>query len=160
MTSPPQLTPSAVHEAGHIVVAYALGRRVPLIRMGRQMAPVEHPHTSLLRGSVTAGESRFGPPLATEINRRVEGSPLAASHVEYLRAELVTCLGGTLAETRSFGPRHSGGELADVAQASIVVKLLGISADAGGGAARVARAGRIAKQRHRRAVCKRRAGGD
>jgi hypothetical protein len=145
MTSPNELTAAAVHEAGHVVVAYALGRRVTLIRIGRRTVPLEHPHTELLQGSVTGGESRFAPALATEINHRLEtGIPLDAGHLEWLRAELVTCLAGALAETRFFGARDSGSELADLKQASIVVTRLGITADADGGAARVDRAGEIA----------------
>ena len=39
MTPSIELTSAAVHEAGHVVVAYALGRRVTLIRLGEQTVP-------------------------------------------------------------------------------------------------------------------------
>jgi hypothetical protein len=147
MTRPTELTQAAVHEAGHVVVAYAVGRRVTLIRLGRQTVPSGHPHAELLKGSVTGGESRFGPALATEINHRVNtGIPLAPEHLEWLRAELVTCFAGALTETRLLGETNSGSELADLKQASIIVGLLGITADPDGGAARVDRAGRIAER--------------
>jgi hypothetical protein len=147
MTSPAELTPSGVHEAGHIVVGYALGRRVTLIRLGRQMVPADHPHAELLQGSVTGGESRFGPALATEINYRVNTEiPLAADHLEWLRAELVTCFAGVLAETRLLGEMNPEGAVADLKQASIIIGLLGITADADGGAARLERAQGIAER--------------
>jgi hypothetical protein len=147
MTSIAGLTPAAVHEAGHIVVACALGRRVTLIRLGRRMVPADHPHAELLQGSITGGESRFAPALATDINHRVEtGIPLNAVHLEWLRAELVTCFAGALAETRLLGEKRPESELADLKQASIVVRLLGITADADGGEARVAHAGGIANR--------------
>jgi hypothetical protein len=146
-TSIAALTSTAVHEAGHIVVAYALGRRVTFIRIGRQMVPADHPHAELLQGSVTGGESRFGPALATEINYRVNtGTPLAADHLEWLRAELVTCFAGALAETRLLGEMDPEGAVADLKQASIIVGLLGITADADGGAARLERAEGVAQR--------------
>jgi hypothetical protein len=115
MTSIAGLTPAAVHEAGHIVVACALGRRVTLIRLGRRMVPADHPHAELLQGSITGGESRFAPALATDINHRVEtGIPLNAVHLEWLRAELVTCFAGALAETRLLGEKRPESELAEL----------------------------------------------
>jgi len=147
MTPSIELTSAAVHEAGHVVVAYALGRRVTLIRLGEQTVPTNHPHTELLKGSVTGGESRFGPALATEIYENVNaGIPLTAGQIEWLRAELVTCFAGALAETRLRGEQNTGSALADLKQGSIVVGLLGINADADGGEARVERAGGIAER--------------
>lgn len=142
-----RLTRGAVHEAGHVAVAYALGRRVTFIRMGRQVVPANHPHVELLQGSVTDGESRFGPALATEINNRVNtGTPLEADHVEWLRAELVTCFGGVLAETTLLGEMDQEGAAADLKQASITIQLLGIRADADGGEARLERAQEVAQR--------------
>jgi hypothetical protein len=147
MTRSTQVTPAAVHEAGHVVVGYALGRRVLLIRLGKQTVPTGHPNAELLEGSVTGGESRFGPALATEINDGAQaGIPLTASQIEWLRAELITCFAGALAETRLLGKENSESALADLKQGSIVVGLLGITADADGGAARVERAGGIAER--------------
>jgi hypothetical protein len=137
---------TAVHEAGHIVVAYALGRRVTLVRIGRQTVPADHPHAELLQGSVTGGESRFGPALGPEISHRIEtGAPLATNHIEWLCSELVTCFAGFHAELRLLGEMDQDGALADVAQASIVVRFLGITGDVDGGATRVERAEQIAQ---------------
>jgi hypothetical protein len=60
------------------------------MRIGSQMVPADHTHADLLQGSVTGGESRFGPALATEINHGVNtGTPLESDHLEWRRAELV-----------------------------------------------------------------------
>ncbi len=110
------------------------------------MVPADHPHAELLQGSVTGGESRFGPALGTEISHRIEtGAPLATNHIEWLRAELVTCFAGFHAELRLLGEMDQDGAVADVTQASIVVRFLGITGDADGGAARVERAEQIAQ---------------
>lgn len=114
--------------------------------VGRRF-PQNHPHAKLLQGSVTGGESRFAPALASEISHRVEtGAPLATNHIDWLRAELVVCFAGFHAETRVLGAIDQEGALADVKQASIVIGFLGITRDADGGAARLARAEGIAEQ--------------
>ena len=141
------LRPTAVHEAGHIVVAYALGRRVTHVRIGRHAVPGDHPHVELLEGAVTGGESRFGPALASEINHRAKtGLPLDANHIEWLRAELVTCFSGFHAEAALLDKVDQDGAVADMKQGSIAVSLLGITADADGGEARVERAEAIARE--------------
>lgn len=141
------LRPTAVHEAGHIVVAYALGRQVTLVRIGRQTVPSDHPHAELLRGAVTGGESQFGPALASEINHRAKtGFPLDANHIEWLRAELVICFSGFHAEVALLDKMDQDGAVADMKQGSIAVSLLGITADADGGAARVERAEQLARE--------------
>lgn len=142
----PELTRSAVHEAGHVVVAYALGRSVFLLRMGSQAVPKDHPHWDVLEGSVSGAESRFGPSLAAEISQTANsGASLTPEHIEWLRAELVTCLAGRLAELQLLGDSTEEGWLADAQQASVVVGMLGFTSDADGGEARLNRAGHIAE---------------
>jgi hypothetical protein len=146
MTRPTELTRAGAHEAGHVVVVYALGRRVTLVRLGREAVPDDHPHIGLLEGAITGAETQFSPALGTEINRRVrEGEQLAEEHIEWLQAELVTCYAGALAETQLFGSSTDESALADLQQAAIVVRMLGITADADGGSARLSRAGAIAE---------------
>jgi hypothetical protein len=139
------LTPAGVHEAGHVVVAYALGRRVSLVRLGSHPVPDDHPHAEVLAGSIAGGETRFGPDLASEISKRFnDGQPLALEHVEWLRAELVICHAGTAAEERLLGSATPEGWTADAQQGAVVVRMLGITDDSDGGAARVERAANIA----------------
>jgi len=139
------LTPSGVHEAGHVVVAYALGRRVTLVRLGSHPVPDDHPHAEVLAGSIAGGDTRFGPDLASEISKRFnDGQPLALEHLEWLRAELVICHAGIAAEERLLGSATPEGWTADAQQGAVVVRMLGITDDPDGGAARVERAANIA----------------
>jgi hypothetical protein len=141
MAAASKLSPSAVHEAGHVVVGYAIGRRVILVRMGSRAVPKDHPH-DVLAGSTVSGETRFGPELVSEINRRSKsGQPFDAEHVEWLRAELVTCYAGALAEVQLLGHASEVGKLADLTQGVHVARMLGITDDPDGGEARLSRAG-------------------
>jgi hypothetical protein len=133
-----KLTPTPVHEAGHAVVGYALGRRVTLIRIGREAVPSDHPHAEVLRGAVTGGETRFEPALGAEISRRANsGEALDDHEIKWLRAELVTCFAGIFAELKVFGAFEEGGAAADAQQAAIALRFLGLTTDADGGAARL-----------------------
>lgn len=140
-----RLSSSAVHEAGHVVVAYVLGRRVSLVRTGSREVPDDHPHAQLLAGSITGGETRFAPDLASEISEHFNsGRQLELEHVEWLLAELVICHAGTAAEERILGRATSEGWTADAQQGAVVVRMLRITDDPDGGAARVERAASIA----------------
>jgi hypothetical protein len=139
------LIPAGVHEAGHVVVACALGRGVTFVRLGSQPVPEDHPHRELLKGSITGGESRFSPAFGLEISKRVKcGLPLTPEHVEWLRIELVTCFAGRLAEVQLLSSASDESWLADAQQAAIIIGFLGIKGDADGGEARIASAGNIA----------------
>jgi hypothetical protein len=118
-----------------------------LLQLGSKPVPKDHPHASLLAGSTTGGETRFGPDLVSEINRRVKATELLDSeHIEFLRAELVTCFAGSLSETKLLGQASDVGRLADLKQAAVVFNMLGWSHDADGGSARLQRAGDLAEK--------------
>lgn len=135
------MTHTAVHEAGHVVVGYALGRRVSLVRIGREAVPANHPHAEVLRGAVTGGETRFEPALGAEISRRANaGETLDDHEIHWLRAELVTCFAGIFAELNVFGAFEEGGATADAQQAALVLRFLGLTTEADGGAAFLERA--------------------
>lgn len=140
------LTHTPVHEAGHVVVGYALGRRVSLIRIGRQAVPANHPHADVLQGAVTGGETRFEPALGAEISRRANaGETLDDHEIHWLRAELVTCFAGIFAELKVLGAFEDGGAAADVQQAALVLRFLGLTTEADGGAARLEQAQTLAQ---------------
>lgn len=139
------LSRAAVHEAGHVVVARALGRQVVLVRIGTQAVPDDHPHAGVLAGATAGGETRLGPILGPEIARRADaGEAFDQEHVDWLRAELVICLAGVAAEQQLLGGATAASGVGDTAQGATVARLLGVLGDADGGAARVARAEAIA----------------
>jgi hypothetical protein len=135
------LRPAAVHEAGHAVVGFALGRRVALVRIGSEPVPDDHPQAAVLGGSITGGETRFDPDLIPAMQRQNSaGLPYTPEQIEWLRGELVTCMAGVAAEAELLGASSDDAGTADLRQAAIVANILGITQDADGGARRLQQA--------------------
>ncbi len=118
---PRRLRPAAVHEAGHAVVGFALGRRVALVRIGTEAVPQDHPQSAALRGSITGGETRFDPDLIPAMQRQHSAGSVAA-------------------ETVLLGASSDDAGTADLRQGAIVANILGITQDHDGGARRVQQA--------------------
>jgi hypothetical protein len=115
---------SAAHEAGHVIVAHALGRHVLRVRIGNVYLAADHPEDPSGVEMISSGFTLFGPLLADEVEeRRRTGTPLTAEHVDWLRSEMVLCFPGLIAEAVLTKSRP--GADADLAQAGAIAEALG-----------------------------------
>jgi hypothetical protein len=91
---------TARHEAGHAVVAHALGRRVISIRATALRLPTGHPHNPFNKPVVSAGFTLNEPRRAEEINAQLDaGRAFTEDQTDWLLEEVVICLAGGLAES-------------------------------------------------------------
>lgn len=119
---------SAAHEAGHVIVAHALGRHVLVARIGGVELPPGHPSNPLEVASVSAGFHLAGPSLTAEINECFEaGVPFTAHQVDWLRSEIIVAFAGRIAECFLTGQADVPAWAAegDLIQAGHVARMLG-----------------------------------
>jgi hypothetical protein len=90
---------TALHEAGHVLVGHALGRRPVYVRITPVTLPVGHPENPLDTPIVSGGFHRDEPTMSPEVKAQYEGGlPLTAEQREWLLQECIIAFGGPLAE--------------------------------------------------------------
>jgi hypothetical protein len=99
---------AAAHEAGHVLVGSAVGRRPVLVRIGGRAIENSDPLIRHLgAGAIIGGSTLFEIGLLDEVNERTKviphAPPLEPRHIEWLRADLVASLAGFVAEEELIG---------------------------------------------------------
>jgi hypothetical protein len=90
------------------------------------------------KGAIVGGSTLFETGLLDEINRRASAEePLESHHIEWLRADLVTTVGGFLAEEQLLGDIADSSGRGDTVDAAKAAALLGFKEDSDDGASRL-----------------------
>jgi hypothetical protein len=116
----------ALHEAGHAVVAHALGRTPTYATREREPTtsrrlPVGHPLNPFPHPFVSGGFHISEPLLAKEVTAQfASGQPLKPEHVEWVRQQAVIIIAGPIAEEKNSGPEWQA-DLNDLSHWAVVL---------------------------------------
>ena len=120
----------SVHEAGHVIVADAVGRHVLEVTLGRINVPADHPALQAGEWMVGDGRTVIGPLLREQIIEQWESNqPYTQEQVRWLWAELAISMAGVAAEVAVFGSATELGAELDLRQAAAVANTLGLPGD-------------------------------
>ncbi|HUY72698.1 MAG TPA: hypothetical protein VMV08_10675 [Gaiellaceae bacterium] len=126
-------TVAAAHEAGHVVVAHALGRDVLQVSFGRAELPHDHPGLPPELQALSNGRTLVGPLWEERLSEQFRDcEPFGDIQIAWLRAEMVMCYAGWIAEQALVGSYRPVGAYADWLKAVTAANLLGLAEMADG----------------------------
>jgi hypothetical protein len=127
----------AFHEAGHAVVAHAVGLTTTYIRVGWVVLPPGHPDNPTKEPLDSGGFHRIAPNLAAEVQAKLDGGEaLTAAEREWALQHFVVCFAGPIAESAVAAVSRDEtfrGARGDFQQATWMAEALGRAVDMGEG---------------------------